>query len=108
MYDIAQIGLRIRCLFTNTVPTGPYRGAGRPEANYALERLVDEAARVTGIDRIDIRRRNLIPPEPHAVQDARSARPMTAAIFPQCSTPRSPAPTSPVLRPSPRRVGSRR
>ena len=34
MYDIAQIGLRIRCLFTNTVPTGPYRGAGRPEANY--------------------------------------------------------------------------
>ncbi|HXP06616.1 MAG TPA: xanthine dehydrogenase family protein molybdopterin-binding subunit [Stellaceae bacterium] len=62
MYDIAKIGLRIRCLFTNTVPTGPYRGAGRPEANYALERLVDEAARVTGIDRIDIRRRNLIPP----------------------------------------------
>jgi aerobic carbon-monoxide dehydrogenase large subunit len=62
MYDIPKIGLRIRCLFTNTVPTGPYRGAGRPEANYALERLVDEAARVTGIDRIDIRRRNLIAP----------------------------------------------
>jgi carbon-monoxide dehydrogenase large subunit len=60
MYDIAQIGLRIRCLFTNTVPTGPYRGAGRPEANYCLERLVDEAARVTGIDRFAIRRRNLI------------------------------------------------
>ena len=47
MYDIAQIGLRIRCLFTNTVPTGPYRGAGRPEANYMLERLVDAAARVS-------------------------------------------------------------
>jgi len=62
MYDIPKIGLRIRCLFTNTVPTGPYRGAGRPEANYALERVVDEAARVTGIDRIEIRRRNLIPP----------------------------------------------
>jgi aerobic carbon-monoxide dehydrogenase large subunit len=62
MYDIAKIGLRIRCLFTNTVPTGPYRGAGRPEANYCLERLVDEAARVTGIDRIAIRRRNLIAP----------------------------------------------
>jgi carbon-monoxide dehydrogenase large subunit len=62
MYDIGKIGLRIRCLFTNTVPTGPYRGAGRPEANYALERLVDEAARVTGIDRAEIRRRNLIPP----------------------------------------------
>ena len=40
----------VQCVFTNTVPTGPYRGAGRPEANYALERLVDEAARVTGID----------------------------------------------------------
>jgi len=63
MYDISKIGLRIRCLFTNTVPTGPYRGAGRPEANYALERLVDEAARVSGIDRIEIRRRNLIAPE---------------------------------------------
>ena len=63
MYDIAKIGLRIRCLFTNTVPTGPYRGAGRPAANYALERLVDEAARVTGIDRIALRRRNLIAPE---------------------------------------------
>src|ERR1700722_11921564 len=62
MYDIAKIGLRIRCLFTNTVPTGPYRGAGRPEANYCVERLVDEAARVSGIDRVEIRRRNLIAP----------------------------------------------
>jgi aerobic carbon-monoxide dehydrogenase large subunit len=62
MYDIEKIGLRIRCLFTNTVPTGPYRGAGRPEANYCLERLVDEAARVSGIDRIELRRRNLIAP----------------------------------------------
>jgi carbon-monoxide dehydrogenase large subunit len=61
MYDIPKVGLRIRCLFTNTVPTGPYRGAGRPEANYAVERLVDEAARATGIDRIELRRRNLIP-----------------------------------------------
>ena len=60
IYDIPAVGLRIRCLFTNTVPTGPYRGAGRPEANYCLERLVDEAARITGIDRIEIRRRNLI------------------------------------------------
>ncbi|HZK91368.1 MAG TPA: xanthine dehydrogenase family protein molybdopterin-binding subunit [Stellaceae bacterium] len=62
MYDIQKIGLRIRCLFTNTVPTGPYRGAGRPEANYCLERLVDEAARISGIDRIELRRRNLIGP----------------------------------------------
>src|SRR3954451_12469165 len=62
MYDIAQIAMRIRCLFTNTVPTGPYRGAGRPEANYMLERLVDAAARVSGIDRLELRRRNLIRP----------------------------------------------
>ena len=63
MYDIPQIGLRFRLVFTNTVPTGPYRGAGRPEANYCIERLVDMAARVSGVDRLVLRRRNLIPPE---------------------------------------------
>jgi carbon-monoxide dehydrogenase large subunit len=62
MYDIPTIALRIRCLFTNTVPTGPYRGAGRPEANYCLERLIDAAAEASGIDRLVLRRRNLIPP----------------------------------------------
>src|SRR5882724_12711916 len=62
MYAIPHIAVGVRCVFTNTVPTGPYRGAGRPEANYALERLVDEAARVTGIDPIKLRRRNLIAP----------------------------------------------
>jgi len=60
MYDIPNLSVRIRCLFTNTVPTGPYRGAGRPEANYCLERLIDAAARQTGIDRVELRRRNLI------------------------------------------------
>jgi carbon-monoxide dehydrogenase large subunit len=62
MYDIARIGLRIRCVFTNTVPTGPYRGAGRPEANYCMERLIDTAARDLGIDPVELRRRNLIAP----------------------------------------------
>jgi len=61
MYRIPHIEVTTKCLFTNTVPMGPYRGAGRPEANYVLERLVDEAARVSGIDRVRIRRRNLIP-----------------------------------------------
>jgi len=61
MYAIPRIQVDAQCVFTNTVPTGPYRGAGRPEANYTLERLVDEAARVTGIDAIRLRRRNLIP-----------------------------------------------
>src|SRR6185436_17405085 len=62
MYAIRLIDVGVQCVFTNTVPTGPYRGAGRPEANYALERLVEEAARVTGIDPIRLRRRNLIAP----------------------------------------------
>ena len=60
MYAIPRVQVDVQCVFTNTVPTGPYRGAGRPEANYALERLVDEAARVTGIDPVRLRRRNLI------------------------------------------------
>lgn len=62
MYDIPLIGVEVKCLVTNTVPTGPYRGAGRPEANYVLERLVEEAARESGIDRVELRRRNLIAP----------------------------------------------
>ncbi|HKX10227.1 MAG TPA: xanthine dehydrogenase family protein molybdopterin-binding subunit [Stellaceae bacterium] len=62
VYHIPKIAVRMRCVFTHTVPVGPYRGAGRPEANYALERLVDAAARVTGIDRATLRRRNFITP----------------------------------------------
>ncbi len=61
MYDIRHIDIGTRCAFTNTLPTAPYRGAGRPEANYVLERVVEEAARVSGIDPAKLRRRNLIP-----------------------------------------------
>ena len=61
-YDIPKMSIDVRCVFTNTLPTGPYRGAGRPEANYAMERLVEEAARVSGIDAVTLRRRNLIAP----------------------------------------------
>ncbi|MBI3434442.1 MAG: xanthine dehydrogenase family protein molybdopterin-binding subunit [Proteobacteria bacterium] len=60
MYRIAPIDVSARCMFSNTVPIGPYRGAGRPELNYVLERVVDEAARVTGIDAAKLRRRNLL------------------------------------------------
>jgi carbon-monoxide dehydrogenase large subunit len=60
MYRIPRIQCDVRCLYTNTVQTGPYRGAGRPEANYLIERLIDEAARVTGIDRAELRRRNFV------------------------------------------------
>ena len=54
-------------VFTNTAPMSPYRGAGRPEAIYAVERLIDIAAREMSLDRMEIRRRNFIPPEamPH-------------------------------------------
>ena len=52
-----------QAVFTNTSPVGPYRGAGRPESNYYIERLLDTAAREMGIDRIEIRRRNHIRPE---------------------------------------------
>jgi carbon-monoxide dehydrogenase large subunit len=60
LYDIKHIDISARCAFTNTITTAPYRGAGRPEANYVLERVVEEASRVTGIDPAKLRRRNLI------------------------------------------------
>ena len=60
MYDIKLVDAQTKCVFTNTITTAPYRGAGRPEASYCLERVVDEAARVTGIDPVKLRKRNLI------------------------------------------------
>ena len=60
MYDIKLVDAQTRCVFTNTVVTAPYRGAGRPEASYCIERVVDEAARITGIDPVRLRKRNLI------------------------------------------------
>ncbi len=61
LYRTPVVAIRTRCVFTNTVPIGPYRGAGRPEANYVMERLVDTAARATGRDPAALRRQNLIP-----------------------------------------------
>jgi carbon-monoxide dehydrogenase large subunit len=62
MYRIPKVEASVACYFSNTIPIGPYRGAGRPEANYALERVVEEAARITGIDPVRLRKKNLIPP----------------------------------------------
>ena len=62
IYDIPLIDVRIRAVLTNTTPTGPYRGAGRPEAIYFLERLMDAASRASGIDAVELRRRNMIRP----------------------------------------------
>ena len=62
IYDMKAGYVRIHGVTTNTLPTGPFRGAGRPEAMFAIERLIDLAAEETGIDRVELRRRNLIAP----------------------------------------------
>jgi len=62
VYDFQAIELSTQAVFTNTAPTSVYRGAGRPEAIYLIERLIDRAAQVSGIDRVELRRRNLIKP----------------------------------------------
>jgi aerobic carbon-monoxide dehydrogenase large subunit len=61
VYKTPAVFVEVTGLFSNSVPTDAYRGAGRPEACYVLERLADKAARELGIDRAEIRRRNLIP-----------------------------------------------
>src|SRR4029453_12455949 len=55
--------VEVGAVFTNTTPTGPYRGAGRPESVLSIERLIDKAARELGLDRLAIRRKNFIRPE---------------------------------------------
>ena len=60
VYDVPLAHLRVRAALTNTVPTAPFRGAGRPEAHHVIERLLDIAARRMEIDRAELRRRNLI------------------------------------------------
>ncbi|MGF1474993.1 MAG: xanthine dehydrogenase family protein molybdopterin-binding subunit [Geminicoccaceae bacterium] len=59
-YRLPVMALRTRCVFTHTTPTGAYRGAGRPEGVYVMERIIDQAARETGRDPIDLRRLNLL------------------------------------------------
>ena len=61
VYTTPAIHHQTTGVFTNTTPTGPYRGAGRPEATYAIERVIDVAARELGMDPIALRRKNLIP-----------------------------------------------
>ena len=61
VYTTPVIYCEVKAVFTNTVPVDAYRGAGRPEATFLLERLVDCIARDTGIDRVELRRRNFIP-----------------------------------------------
>ena len=67
VYGFKAVYANVIGVFTNTVPVDAYRGAGRPESNYLVERLVDAAARELGIDRIELRRRNIVGPSqmPH-------------------------------------------
>jgi carbon-monoxide dehydrogenase large subunit len=62
-YRIQNCHVEVVAAFTNTVPTGPYRGAGRPESVMNIERLIDKAARDLGMDRLEIRRKNFIRPD---------------------------------------------
>jgi carbon-monoxide dehydrogenase large subunit len=63
VYRTPAIYVAVKCMFTNTTPVGAYRGAGRPEGNYYMERLIDTAAREMRIDRVELRRRNHIQPD---------------------------------------------
>ena len=63
MYRTPLVEVSSRCAVTNTVPIGAYRGAGRPEGNYFMERLIDAAAAEMGIDKVALRKRNLIKPD---------------------------------------------
>ena len=61
VYAFPAAHVHVTCVLTNSNPTAPYRGAGRPEATYVIERLIDDAARERGQDPAELRRRNLIP-----------------------------------------------
>src|SRR5437660_2901173 len=67
VYVVPALLVASKAIFTHTTPLGPYRGAGRPEAVYVTERLMDEAARKLNMDPVELRRRNYIPPSamPH-------------------------------------------
>ncbi|TCH96682.1 xanthine dehydrogenase family protein molybdopterin-binding subunit [Roseococcus sp. SYP-B2431] len=71
VYGFQAIYAHVIGVLTNTVPVDAYRGAGRPESNYLVERLIDTAAREIGVDRIELRRRNMVPS---------SAMPYTSAM----------------------------
>ncbi|PWG17407.1 xanthine dehydrogenase family protein molybdopterin-binding subunit [Salibaculum griseiflavum] len=62
-YAVPNVYVNVKAVFTNTAPVDAYRGAGRPEATYSLERVIDMAARELGIDPLEIRRKNFVQPD---------------------------------------------
>ncbi|HEY7248024.1 MAG TPA: xanthine dehydrogenase family protein molybdopterin-binding subunit [Xanthobacteraceae bacterium] len=80
-YQVEALYGRHRLVITNTSPTNAYRGAGRPEAIYVVERLVDAAAHALGLDPLELRRRNVIRP------DQMPYRTLTGTVFDSCDFP---------------------
>jgi carbon-monoxide dehydrogenase large subunit len=74
-YRVRDLRVTVSGVMTNTTPTGSYRGAGRPEAAYALERLMDAIGRELGIDPFEVRRRNALPPEAFPYNGPTGVRP---------------------------------
>src|SRR5437879_496359 len=91
LYDIQAFHCRVRTVFTNTVPVDAYRGAGRPEAAYVVERLVDAAARKLGMTPDAIRRKNFIAPRAMPYKDRKSTRLNSSHPFPYTTLFRSAA-----------------
>ena len=88
VYGFKAVYANVIGVFTNTVPVDAYRGAGRPESNYLVERLIDAAARELGIDRVELRRTQHGAAGRDAAHDARSASSTTAATSASCWTRR--------------------
>jgi len=80
VYKFPAAYVHVTSVMTNTNSTAPVPGAGRPEATYVLERLIDDTARELGLDPVELAPEDLIPTAAMAVQEIRSARPTTAAI----------------------------
>jgi carbon-monoxide dehydrogenase large subunit len=70
VYDIPAAHVAVTCVHSNTSPTAPYRGAGRPEATFVIERMLDEAARELGFDPAELRSRNMIASDAMPVKTA--------------------------------------
>jgi len=85
VYRVPSIRIRSRLALTNAMPHGPYRGAGRPEAIYLIERLIDQAAISMGMDRVSLRQRNLITP-PEMPYQAPNGQLYDSGDFPQALT----------------------
>jgi carbon-monoxide dehydrogenase large subunit len=72
-YQIEHLHSDLDLVVTNTTPTGPYRGAGRPEAAFVAERVADEVAAVLGLDPVEVRKRNFVPPDAFPYRNAGGA-----------------------------------